>query len=96
MVDISDIDKMDYDIACIYRDEVNRYPAQKTSQNPGEQDKRCMAMYKEAKWERLGYTPDSYCSGDCSGCQLPCFGFGDTMLEHESILDSDLSEAANL
>ena len=51
MVDISDIDKMDYDIACIYRDEVNRYPAQKTSQNPGEQDKRCMAMYKEAKWE---------------------------------------------
>ena len=89
-------DILDFDIASIYCDDINRYPAQKTRQGVGDSDNRCMALYKEAKWERLGYTSDSYCSGDCSGCQLPCFGFGDSMLEHESILDSDLSEAASL
>ena len=93
MWDWSDIDEMDYDIAQIYLQDINRYPAQKTSQKPEESDKRCMALHKEAQWERLGYTSDSYCSGDCSDCRLPCFGFGDTMLEHESILDSDLLEA---
>ena len=88
MCDCSDIDEMDYDIAQIYCQDVGRYPAQKTSQKPGEEDKRCMALYKEAQWERLGYTSDSYCSEDCSVCRLPCFGFGDTMLEHELTPDS--------
>ena len=86
-------DIMDFDIASIYREDIDRYPAQKTKQGVGDSDNRCMALYKEARWQRLGYTSDSYCSGECSDCRLPCFGFGDTMLEHEPILDSDLLEA---
>lgn len=84
-------DIADFDIAIVYCQDINRYPAQKTRQGVGDSDNRCMALYKEAQWQRLGYTSDSYCSGECSDCQQPCFGFGDSMLEHESIQDRSLS-----
>jgi len=72
MNDTSDMDWPDYDIAMIFCEDVNRYPARKTSQRVGERDKRCMALHQEARWNSLCFVSDSFCLGLCSDCSEPC------------------------
>ena len=79
MNNCSEIDERDFEIMQCFCEDVDRYPARKTSQKVGERDKRCMALHKEAQWGRFGYS-EYFCLGFCSDCLEPCSLYEDGIL----------------
>lgn len=55
---------MDYEIAQIYQEDVQRRPARKTNTRAGSHDCRCIPSWKEAQWQNWEYESEFSYLGD--------------------------------